>query len=157
MYIQFTYCVYTINIHNIFHVQTWYMHCIYNWYTMYICSIYKVYSKYIQCSIYNEYSWYITVISSPVWYMHGIYLVYTWYISVTWPQSCCVSCVWTHMEVTVLMSLPGAQLVTSTGLLQWGPAGQSGPSQLPWRCGSHHWWHCDTHHQVTRSWPDANI
>ena len=37
--------------------------------------IYDVYTKNTQCSIYNEYAWYITGISQPDWYIHGIYVV----------------------------------------------------------------------------------
>jgi hypothetical protein len=60
--------------------------------------------------------------------------------SSSWSQSsgCFVSCVSTQKEVTTPMSLPGAQLVISF-LLQWAPAGWSGPSQLPIRCGCL-WW-----------------
>ncbi len=65
---------------------------------------------------------------------------------------------WQSSILTIPISLPCSKLVIImiSSLLQWGPPGQSGPSQLPWRCGGCHWWRCCTHHQVTRSWPDAN-
>ena len=46
--------------------------------------IYDVYTKDKQCSIYNEYAWYITGISYPDWYMPGKYKVNIWYIKGIW-------------------------------------------------------------------------
>ncbi len=51
---------------------------------MYKHSILTIYTKYIPCSIYNEYSLYITAISPPDWNMHSKYMVYTLYIPVIW-------------------------------------------------------------------------
>jgi len=91
MYIPCIYIVYYIHILIIYHVYPEYIPGIYLRYTIHIPGIYigytihiycicKVYTKDKQCSIYNEYAWYITGISHPDWYMHGIYMVYTWYI-----------------------------------------------------------------------------
>jgi hypothetical protein len=71
----------------------------------------------------------------------SIIVLTTWLRVGSFKSSCSVSCMWTHMEVTIPMSLPDAQLVISS-LLQWGPAGRSGPSQLPWRCGCLWWQAC---------------
>ncbi len=47
---------------------------------IYMYCIYDVYTKNKQCSIYNEYAWYITGISQPdgyiTWYIPCIYMVY---------------------------------------------------------------------------------
>ena len=47
-------------------------------------SISDVYTKHKQCSIYNEYAWYIPSTSQTDGYIHGIYMVYTMYIKGIW-------------------------------------------------------------------------
>ncbi len=94
MYVPCIYIVYYRNIQIISHVCPEYIHGIYLRYTIHMNCIYDVYTKDKQCSIYNEYAWYITVISHPDWYMHGIYKIYTWYIKGIWCSQWPVYTLW---------------------------------------------------------------
>ncbi len=67
-----------------FHVCTEYIYGIYSVNTIYMYSISDVYTNYKQCSIYNEYAWYIPSISQTDLYIHGMYMVYTMYIEGIW-------------------------------------------------------------------------